>query len=84
MLVFWAIEAVICLISLVTLVTAIVALWVVMNSRISTQRVGKRFCGRCGEPLNETPTSAIALTDKAYFVYACKDCKTETLLPKDP
>lgn len=81
-LVFWAIMTVICLCALATLTAAVLTLWLVLKSRITSTRAGKTFCGHCGEPVSETPTSAIALTDKAFLVYTCKRCQTDTLLPR--
>lgn len=84
MLVIWAIQTLICLISLVTLVASVMALWIVLKARVSSTKIGKTFCGRCGEPLSEVPVSAVALTDKAFYVYRCERCHEETLLPQNP
>ena len=76
---FWASLALVCLCCLCIGVNTVLALLVVLKTK---KRMGKVYCGRCGEPLSETPTTAIALTDRAFFVYRCEDCQSETLLPQ--
>jgi hypothetical protein len=41
-----------------------------------------RSCGHCGVRLKGDPVRGIALDEKSYLVYACPDCKKETLLPQ--
>jgi len=83
MLVILTIQALICLIALVTLIAAIIALWIVMKLRVASTKSGKTFCGCCGEPVSDTPVSAVALTDQAFYVYRCDCCKNETLLSQN-
>lgn len=39
------------------------------------------FCGHCGQGLSSDPAKAIAVADRGYFVYKCRSCGNETLLP---
>lgn len=76
---FLASLGLVCLCCLCIGINTVLALLVVLKTK---KRKGKIYCGRCGEPLSETPTSAVALTDKAFYVYRCEDCREDTLLAK--
>lgn len=39
------------------------------------------YCGHCGQRVPNDPVKAIAVADKGYFVYKCRACGNETLLP---
>lgn len=39
------------------------------------------YCGHCGQRVPSDPARAIAVADKGYFVYKCRACGNETLLP---
>jgi len=41
-----------------------------------------RSCGHCGVRIKGDPVRGIALDEKSFLVYACPDCKKETLLPQ--
>jgi len=41
-----------------------------------------RSCGHCGVRIKGDPIRGIALDDKSFLVYACPECKKETLLPQ--
>ena len=41
-----------------------------------------RSCGHCGVRIKGDPVRGIALDEKSFLVYACRDCKKETLLPQ--
>ena len=41
-----------------------------------------RSCGHCGTRIKTEPVRGIALNENSYLVYACPDCKKETLLPQ--
>jgi predicted SprT family Zn-dependent metalloprotease len=39
------------------------------------------YCGHCGQRMSSDPDKAVAVADKGYFVYRCRACNNETLLP---
>jgi hypothetical protein len=41
-----------------------------------------RSCGHCGVRIKGDPVRGIALDEKSFLVYACPECKKETLLPQ--
>lgn len=44
---------------------------------------GKR-CTHCGEPLPKSPTRAVAVGAKNFYVYSCRRCNEETALTTPP
>ena len=42
------------------------------------------YCGHCGQRVSSDPDRAVAVADKGYFVYKCRACGNETLLPTQP
>lgn len=41
-----------------------------------------RSCGHCGVRTKGDPVRGIAFDEKSYLVYACSECRKETLLPQ--
>jgi hypothetical protein len=76
-----AAQTLVCVAAVGLIIVTVIFLLIVLKG---WKKSGKAFCGRCGEPLSESPTSAIALTDKVFLAYECSACKSATLLPKDP
>lgn len=76
-----AAQMAVCVAAMGLIVITVIFLLIVLKDR---KKAGKAFCGRCGEPQNASPTSAIALTDNVFLAYECSVCKSTTLLPKDP
>lgn len=54
------------------------------KSALKTTTNTGTYCGHCGSPVPSDPIRVVALADKNYFVYRCKACKNETLLPTQP
>ncbi len=77
-----AAQIAVCVAAVGLIIVTVIFLLIVLKDK--KKKTGKVFCGRCGEPLNEMPTSAVALPDKVFLAYECDACKNVTLLPKAP
>lgn len=41
-----------------------------------------RSCGHCGTRIKSDPVRAVSVDTQSYLVFACPECKKETLLPQ--
>lgn len=55
---------------------------IVMAKKAEAALKPGRSCGHCGVRIKGDPVRGIALDEKSFLVYACPECKKETLLPQ--